>query len=103
MRAALITAGALAACACAGSLSPSASRLRTGTDAQLQHCDVAGEFEGSSLQGGLAASAGEQSARNEAQEAAAEAGATHIVWLESSGGWSGSAKLRAYRCDTSSR
>jgi hypothetical protein len=66
-------------------------------------CTFLGQVQGSSGWGNLAASQGMENARNEAQEQAAELGATHVVWSNVSGGYSPYATGRAYRCEKNSR
>ena len=85
--------------ACTTTLSSRASSVITADNSMVLDCKFLGETQGSSGWGNIAASQGMQNARNEAQEKAAELGATHIVWITISGGYSPFAVGRAYQCN----
>lgn len=84
---------------CATTMSPAAHQIRPADDQMTTGCLFLGEVQGSSGWGNLAASQGMQNARNEAQEQAAKLGATHIAWMNISGGHSPFAIGKAYRCN----
>jgi len=83
---------------CATSPSREAANVQAADERAVASCRFVGDVQGSSGWGGFAASTGMQNARNEAQEAAARLGATHVVWAAAAGGFSPSAAGRAYRC-----
>ena len=84
---------------CATNLSPKASRIQVSTLDLVKNCKYLGEFSGWSGHGGsMMSNVGVQNARNEAREKASAVGATHIVWIFSSGGYSSTAKGAAYKC-----
>jgi len=84
---------------CSTKMSPQASKLRVSTLELVKDCKYLGEFNGWSGHGGtMMSNVGIQNARNEAREKASAAGATHIVWIFSSGGYSSTAKGAGYKC-----
>lgn len=93
----LLISGTLLA-GCATGLSRQAQAVQAADERMVSKCTFLGEVQGSSGWGNLAASAGMQNARNEAQEKAAQIGATHIVWMNIAGGFSPFAVGRAYKC-----
>ncbi|MDD2341570.1 MAG: hypothetical protein PHV54_01600 [Tolumonas sp.] len=64
----------------------------------VKSCVFVESVSGTSGVGGLFASQGVSSAKNEAKSQAASAGATHIVWSSVSGGMTASVSGNAYRC-----
>ena len=88
----------LLASGCATRLSTEARQVQAADERMVANCTFLGEVQGSSGWGNLAASKGMQNARNEAQEGAAELGATHIVWMNIAGGYSPFAIGKAYKC-----
>jgi hypothetical protein len=62
-------------------------------------CQFLGVVSGSSGWGGAAAATGVMNAKAEALNEAAEKDATHIAWIEISGGFTTSVKAHAYRCN----
>ncbi|MBY5969125.1 DUF4156 domain-containing protein [Halomonas sp. DP5Y7-2] len=82
-------------------MSESATFVKAADERRVTGCKFIGEVQGSSGWGNIAASRGMDNARNEAQEEAAKLGATHIVWMNISGGYSPFAIGRAYDCSGS--
>ncbi len=83
---------------CATNLSSSGLMVKPADSSMVENCIFLGDVQGSSGWGGLAASQGMKNSRNEAQESAAQLGATHIVWANISGGYVPSAFGKAYKC-----
>ena len=68
-------------------------------DEKPANCSMVAKVYGSSGIGGIAASTGVQNAKNEALAQAVAAGATHILWVEISSGFSHQHVIgNAYRC-----
>lgn len=88
----------LAAAGCATTLSTAAENVRVSDQSDVSGCTFLGTVQGSSGFGNLAASTGMHNARVEAQDKAAEMGATNIVWKNIHGGYSPYAVANAYRC-----
>lgn len=80
------------------SLSPSAAKILSADDKMVVGCTYVGDVDGFSGWGGLATPTGIQNAKNEATEKAAALGATHILWINISGGMGPTAYGRAYIC-----
>jgi hypothetical protein len=90
---------ALSALACATSRSASAAKIADADERMIESCRFLGEVDGQSPLPGVS---GVASAKNMAANAAAELGATHIVWHSTSPGSGDSnsyAGGRAYRCE----
>ncbi len=99
-RAALVLS-LVAVAGCASSLTEAGSRVRPVYDADLDHdrCKSLGEVSAWSAHGGTEGSAlGVQNAKTDVINQAAEMGATHLVWLGASGGFTSNAKGIAYKC-----
>jgi hypothetical protein len=85
--------------ACATTPSPAAQRIIVTEASHVARCTYLSDVEGSSGFGNLASSTGIQNAKNEALDKAAAAGATHVVWTNTSWFMGSSAAGKAYRCD----
>ena len=83
---------------CSTTLSQNASLVQVADSNMVKNCKFLGDVQGSSGWGGLAASQGMQNSRNEAQEKAYLLGASHIAWVNISGGYSPFAVGKAYQC-----
>lgn len=83
---------------CATKLSEKASLVQVADSNMIKDCIFLGDVHGSSGWGGGAASQGMQNSRNEAQEKAYLLNASHIVWVNISGGYSPFAVGKAYKC-----
>lgn len=97
----IVVVALVATSGCATRMSASAAAVQGADEGQVAGCKFLGEVQGSSGWGNIAASKGMDNARNEAQEKAAKLGATHIVWMNISGGYSPFAIGRAYDCSGS--
>jgi hypothetical protein len=93
---------ALLACvslsSCATTLSTAARGIVPADDKMVADCKFVGDVQGSSGFGNVAASVGMENAKNEALEKAAKLGATHVVFVTVSGGYSPYATGKAYKC-----
>lgn len=98
MKTMIAAAAALALCACATGVKRSAQHVRDADERMVAACEFVGEVHGTSGWGGLAASTGVNSSRNQARNQAGKMGATHILWTQAQGGHAPSALGRAYRC-----
>jgi hypothetical protein len=94
----LLAAYLLLCSGCATTLSPAGSGVIQADEKMIADCRFLGQVEGSSGFGNIAASTGMANARNEATEKAARIGATHILFVDVSGGYSPNAQARAYDC-----
>lgn len=83
---------------CSSTASLSATKIKSSEQNDVESCQYVGDVHGSSGFGGVAASTGMENAKIEAKESAAKLGATHIVWMNISGGYSPSAFAKAYKC-----
>jgi hypothetical protein len=83
---------------CATTLSSAGSGVIQADEKMVAACKFLGQVEGSSGFGNIASSVGMANARNEATEKAARLGATHILFVNVSGGYSPNAQGRAYDC-----
>lgn len=88
----------LAIAGCAIAPTAAASRVQEADSQMVLSCKYVGDVQGSSGWGNLAASAGMENAKNEAREKAAQLGATHVVWVNITGGYSPYASGKAYKC-----
>jgi hypothetical protein len=79
-------------------LTPAAKRIRDADDRIVASCTFLGEFTGSSIWNGLAASQGIEDGRNSVRNDAARRGATHIVWSSHASGTLTTVSGRAYDC-----
>ena len=95
---AIILLSSFIASGCATTLSSSAKRILDADAKMVEGCTYVGDVHGSSGWGNLAASTGIQNAKNKAVERAAALGATHILWIDISGGYSPYVSGRAYKC-----
>lgn len=89
----------LSAIACATSRSAGAAKIADADERMIEPCRFLGEVDGQSP---LPRISGVASAKNMAANAAAELGATHIVWHSTSPGSGDSSSYaggRAYRCE----
>ncbi|HEX5960740.1 MAG TPA: DUF4156 domain-containing protein [Rhodanobacteraceae bacterium] len=89
----------IALAGCAVTPTREALAVQDADAAMVKGCAFVGEVTGTSGWGGLAASAGEANAQNEAREKAAKLGATNIVWDSLRAGYAPSVSGKAYRCD----
>lgn len=94
----LVLCAALAVSGCASSGQTSLPAVQEADDAMVTGCSFLGEVHGTSGWGGLAASVGIENAKKEALRKAAKKGATHVVWMNISGGFSPSVSGKAYKC-----
>lgn len=83
---------------CATTLSPMGYRVVEADDSMVGGCAFVGSVEGGSELGSMAQETGMWNAKNRAIEAAAQRGATHVVFDHVAGGYSSYASGRAYRC-----
>ena len=84
---------------CASTPSKYALRVKIADVQEVSKCKFVTNVQGSSSFGNLAASTGIENAKNEALEKAAAAGATHVVWKDTSWLMGSSATGEAYKCD----
>ncbi len=85
-------------CGCSTTASLSAMNVQSADENSVESCQYLGDVQGSSGFGGLAATQGMENSKVEAKEGAAQLGATHIVWMNISGGYSPSVFGKAYKC-----
>lgn len=95
----VLAAFVIFASGCATTLSPAAAKIQPADHSMVAECNYLGNVSGSSGWGNLAASVGMRNAKNEALDKAAAMGATHVVWMNITGGYSPYAVGRVYRCD----
>lgn len=84
---------------CASTPSGSALRVKIAEPHEVAKCKFVTNVKGSSILGNLAGSRGIENSKTEALEKAAGAGATHVVWKDTSWFMGSSASGEAYRCD----
>ena len=89
---------ALSTLGCSTTLSPEGFRVVEADEKMVSECDFVGSVEGGSGIGGMSQETGMQNAKNQAIEAAADRGATHIVIDNITGGYAPYVNGRAYRC-----
>ena len=87
-----------AAVGCSTTLSPEGFRVIEADERMVKECDFIASVEGGSGVGGMSQETGMQNAKNQAIEAAADRGATHIVIDNVTGGYAPYVNGRAYRC-----
>lgn len=83
---------------CSTTLSPEGFRVVEADERMVSRCTFVGSVEGGSGVGGMSQSTGMQNAKNQAIEAAADRGATHVVIDNVTGGYAPYVNGRAYRC-----
>ena len=84
---------------CASTPSTYALRVKIADAQEVSNCKFITNVKGSSSLGNLAASTGIENSKNEALEKAAAAGATHVVWKDTSWFMGSTATGEAYKCD----